>query len=70
VCCGAPVSGPLVAIVVNELASVRVVVAGVIVAVTGSVVADPVVSLLIAALILWSSYDVCRDLTCTVSAAH
>jgi cobalt-zinc-cadmium efflux system protein len=45
----------------DALASVGVVVAGVIVAVTGSFVADPVVSLLIAALILWSSYDVCRD---------
>jgi cobalt-zinc-cadmium efflux system protein len=45
----------------DALASVGVVVAGVIVAVSGSFVADPVVSLLIAAFILWSSYGVCRD---------
>ena len=45
----------------DALSAVGVVVAGVVVAVTGSVVADPVVSLLIAAFILWSSYEVCRD---------
>jgi cobalt-zinc-cadmium efflux system protein len=45
----------------DALASLGVVVAGVIVAATGSFVADPVVSLLIAAFILWSSYGVCRE---------
>jgi len=38
-----------------------VVVAGVLVAVTHTTVADPIVSLLIAALILYSSYDVLRE---------
>jgi cobalt-zinc-cadmium efflux system protein len=40
------------------LASIGVVVAGIIVALTGSSLADPIVSLLIAALILWSSWDI------------
>jgi cobalt-zinc-cadmium efflux system protein len=40
------------------LASIGVVVAGIIVALTGSSLADPLVSLLIAALILWSSWDI------------
>jgi cobalt-zinc-cadmium efflux system protein len=45
----------------DALSALGVVVAGVVVAGTGSSVADPVVSVLIAALILWSSYGVCRD---------
>jgi cobalt-zinc-cadmium efflux system protein len=40
------------------LASIGVVVAGIVIALTGSSVADPLVSLLIAALILWSSWDI------------
>jgi cobalt-zinc-cadmium efflux system protein len=40
------------------LASIGVVVAGIVVALTGSSLADPLVSLLIAALILWSSWDI------------
>ncbi len=42
----------------DAVAASGVVVAGVIVAVTGSTVADPIVSMLIAAFILWSSYGV------------
>ena len=36
-------------------------IAGLIVATSGSVVADPIVSLLIAAMILWSSYGILRE---------
>jgi cobalt-zinc-cadmium efflux system protein len=45
----------------DALSAFGVVVAGVIVAVTGAVVADPIVSFFIAGFILWSSYGVCRD---------
>jgi cobalt-zinc-cadmium efflux system protein len=45
----------------DAIAAAGVVVAGVIVAVTHSAVADPIVSVLIAAFIMWSSYDVLRD---------
>ena len=45
----------------DAVSAVGVVIAGVLVAVTGSTIADPVVSLLIAALILYSSYDVLRE---------
>src|SRR4029434_4679255 len=44
----------------GALSALGVVIAGVIVMTTGSVLADPVVSLLIAVLILYSSYDVLR----------
>src|SRR5262249_35634373 len=43
------------------LASIGVVIAGVIVALTGSPLADPIVSLLIAGLILWTSWDVLTE---------
>jgi cobalt-zinc-cadmium efflux system protein len=45
----------------DAVSAFGVVVAGVLVALTGSTLADPVVSLLIAALILYSSYDVLRE---------
>jgi cobalt-zinc-cadmium efflux system protein len=45
----------------DALSALGVVIAGVIVAITGSSVADPLVSLVIAAFILWSSYGVGRD---------
>ena len=45
----------------DAVSAVGVVVAGVLVATTGSVWADPVVSMLIAALILFSSYGVLRE---------
>ena len=47
----------------DAVSALGVVVAGVLVVVTDSIVADPVVSLLIAALILYSSYDVLREST-------
>jgi cobalt-zinc-cadmium efflux system protein len=43
------------------LASIGVVIAGIVVALTGSTLADPLVSLLIAALILWSSWDILSE---------
>jgi cobalt-zinc-cadmium efflux system protein len=45
----------------DALSAGGVLVAGVVIAITGSVIADPAVSLLIAALILWSSFGVIRD---------
>jgi len=45
----------------DAVSAFGVVIAGVIVAMTGNLVADPIVSLLIAAFILWSSYGVFRD---------
>jgi cobalt-zinc-cadmium efflux system protein len=45
----------------DAVAAVGVAVAGVIVTVTGSVAADPVVSMLIAVFILWSSFGVLRE---------
>ena len=45
----------------DAVAAFGVVVAGLIVAATHSPVADPMVSVLIAAFIMWSSYDVLRD---------
>ncbi|HVB37192.1 MAG TPA: cation diffusion facilitator family transporter, partial [Vicinamibacterales bacterium] len=45
----------------DALASLGVVTAGIVVAVTGSSLADPVVSLLIAGLILWSSWGILRE---------
>src|SRR6266542_450920 len=45
----------------DAVSAFGVVIAGVIVAVTGNVVADPVVSLVIAAFILYSSYGVLRE---------
>jgi cobalt-zinc-cadmium efflux system protein len=45
----------------DALSGVGVLVAGVIIAVTGQPVADPVVSLLIGLLILWSSWGVLRE---------
>ena len=45
----------------DAVAAFGVVVAGLIVAATHSAVADPMVSVLIAAFIMWSSYDVLRD---------
>lgn len=49
--------------VVDVVSTLGVVVAGVVVAFTGSAVADPIASILIAAFILWSSYSVLRDST-------
>jgi cobalt-zinc-cadmium efflux system protein len=45
----------------DAVAAFGVVIAGVIIAITHSVVADPIVSVLIAAFILWSSYGVLRE---------
>ena len=45
----------------DALSALGVVIAGIVVAVTGNSIADPVVSLVIAAFIVWSSYGVCRD---------
>ena len=45
----------------DAVSAVGVVVAGAIVSVTGSPLADPIVSLLIAAFILYSSYDVLKE---------
>jgi len=45
----------------DAAAACGVVIAGLIVATSGSLVADPIVSLLIAALILWSSYGILRE---------
>lgn len=45
----------------DAVSAFGVVVAGVVVAFTGSLLADPLVSLLIAALIVWSSYGVLRE---------
>ncbi len=45
----------------DALASLGVVTAGVVVALTGSPLADPLVSLVIAALILWSSWGILRE---------
>jgi cobalt-zinc-cadmium efflux system protein len=45
----------------DALSAVGVVVAGLVVAFTGSSIADPIVSLVIAGFILWSSFGVCRD---------
>lgn len=45
----------------DALSALGVVVAGVVVALTGRAVADPVVSLLIGALILWSSWGILRE---------
>jgi cobalt-zinc-cadmium efflux system protein len=45
----------------DAVSAFGVVIAGVIVALTGSLLADPVVSLIIAAFILWSSYGVIRE---------
>jgi cobalt-zinc-cadmium efflux system protein len=47
----------------DAVSALGVVVAGVIVATTGQVLADPIVSLLIAGLILWSSYGVFHEST-------
>jgi cobalt-zinc-cadmium efflux system protein len=47
----------------DAVSALGVVVAGVLVLMTASTIADPVVSLLIAALILYSSYDVLREST-------
>jgi cobalt-zinc-cadmium efflux system protein len=45
----------------DAVSAFGVVIAGVVVSVTGNLVADPIMSLLIAGFILWSSYDVFRD---------
>ena len=45
----------------DAISALGVVIAGVVVAMTGSVLADPAVSLLIAGLILWSSYGIVRE---------
>src|SRR5438093_4384499 len=45
----------------DALSACGVLVAGIFTGLTGSLAADPVVSLLIAPFILWSSYEVCRD---------
>jgi cobalt-zinc-cadmium efflux system protein len=45
----------------DAVAALGVVIAGVIIAVTQQVIADPIVSMLIAAFILWSSYGVLRE---------
>ena len=45
----------------DAVSALGVVIAGALVATTGSLVADPIVSLLIAALILYGSYDVLRE---------
>jgi cobalt-zinc-cadmium efflux system protein len=45
----------------DAVAAFGVVIAGVVVAVTGSVAADPIVSMLIAVFILWSSFGVLRE---------
>jgi cobalt-zinc-cadmium efflux system protein len=45
----------------DAVAGVGVVIAGVFVAVTGTVTADPIVSVLIAGFVLWSSYGVLRE---------
>jgi cobalt-zinc-cadmium efflux system protein len=45
----------------DAVSAFGVVIAGIVVALTGSLLADPVVSLLIAAFILWSSYSVIRE---------
>jgi cobalt-zinc-cadmium efflux system protein len=45
----------------DALSAVGVVIAGIIVSVTGQSIADPLVSLLIGALILWSSWDVLTE---------
>lgn len=45
----------------DAVSSLGVVIAGVVVEFTGSLLADPLVSLLIAALIVWSSYGVLRE---------
>jgi cobalt-zinc-cadmium efflux system protein len=45
----------------DAVSALGVLIAGVVVAVTHSVVADPIVSILIAAFILWSSYGVLRE---------
>jgi cobalt-zinc-cadmium efflux system protein len=47
----------------DAASALGVVVAGIIVAMTGSGIADPIVSLLIAALIVWSSYGVFHEST-------
>ena len=47
----------------DALSALGVVAAGIVVAATGATVADPVVSLLIAALILWSSWSVLAEAT-------
>ena len=47
----------------DAVSALGVVIAGVLVLMTASTIADPVVSLLIAALILYSSYDVLREST-------
>jgi cobalt-zinc-cadmium efflux system protein len=47
----------------DAVSALGVVFAGVIIAVTGSVLADPIVSLLIAGLIVWSSYGVFHEST-------
>jgi cobalt-zinc-cadmium efflux system protein len=47
----------------DAIAALGVVLAGVVVLITDSTMADPIVSLLIAALILYSSYDVLREST-------
>ena len=57
------VRGAYLHMVGDAIAAFGVVVAGVMVMATRSPVADPVVSLLIAALILYSSYDVLREST-------
>ncbi len=45
----------------DAVASLGVILAGVIVSLTGNVIADPLVSLLIAALILWSTWGILRE---------
>jgi cobalt-zinc-cadmium efflux system protein len=45
----------------DAVSAFGVVVAGAVVVITGRLIADPIVSLMIAAFILWSSYDVVRD---------
>jgi len=47
----------------DAVSALGVVIAGVLVLMTASTIADPIVSLLIAALILYSSYDVLREST-------
>ncbi|MBI4476161.1 MAG: cation transporter [Acidobacteria bacterium] len=47
--------------VVDVISTLGVVIAGAFIAFTGQVIADPIVSLMIAGFILWSSYGVLRD---------
>jgi len=57
------IRGAYVHMIGDAVSALGVVVAGVIVAVTGASTADPIVSLLIGGLILWSGYGVFREST-------